>query len=203
MSEAEIANGCAKVPTGEWLMSAGQPVAATADCRLQGQRGWLVPDRSFLQVAAVNGAAFCASADRPFLTRLNALPDESLVLVSAKVLVAPKAARVGAHAVKLVPMSLTRALTATEFRGGWVVTATRSRVTRVAVSEDESLLVKPEALVAWTGPAPTGFCKKLGLMDLLLPRGPRHLQFRFQGPAVVWFEGASVAQARARKAVRR
>lgn len=193
MSEVEIANGCAKVPAGEWLMAAGQPVACVGDCRVTGQRGLVVPDRPQLRVAAASDAVYCASADSPFLTRLDAPPDRPVSVVSNKVLVGPRTARVGARGIRLVPMSLRRRTVVTDFRGGWVVAATRGRVTRVALDDEATLCVRPDALVAWIGRDPTGFCRRLGVMDILLPRGPRDLAFRFHGPAVVWFEGARSA----------
>lgn len=72
----------------------------------------------------------------------------------------------------------------------WVVMATTSRTARVPVAEDETLSVRPESAVAWTGKRPSGFCPKLGLWDLLLPRGPKNLLLRFHGPCIVWVEGA-------------
>ena len=200
MSEVEMAHGCVRAPSGEWLMAARQPVASAGDCRVSGQRGLFVPDRPHLRVALASGDVYCSSADNPFLVRLDAPPDESLSVVSGKVLIAPKSARVGAHGVGAVPMSLRRKTVVTDFRRGWAVAATRSRVTRVALSEENELLVRPDALVAWIGRDPTGFCRKLGVMDMLLPRGPRDLAFRFLGPSVVWFEGASAAQTNMRKA---
>ena len=167
---------------------------------MSGQRGLFVPDRPHLRVAVASGDVYCASADHPFLVRLDAPPDESLSVVSGKVLIAPKSARVGARGVGAVPMSLRRKTVVTDFRRGWAVAATRSRVTRVALSEENELLVRPDALVAWIGRDPTGFCRKLGIADLLLPRGPRDLAFRFHGPSVVWFEGASTVPTNMRKA---
>ena len=201
MSEVEIAHGCARAPSGEWLMAVRQPVASAGDCRVTGQGGLFVPDRPHLRVAVATGDVYCASAENPFLPRLDAPPDESVSVVSGKVLIAPKQTRVGARGIGPVPMSLRRKTVVTDFRSGWVVTATRSRVTRVALDEGGELSVRPDALVAWVGRDPTGFCRRLGLMDLLLPRGPRDLAFRFHGPAVVWFEGAAVAPKVMRKAV--
>ena len=86
----------------------------------------------------------------------------------------------------------------------WVVMATRSRTTRIALADGESLGVRPEAAVAWTGPRPTGFCPRLRLLDVLLPRGPRDLLLHFHGPAIVWIEGSeprSLHQMGPRKAV--
>ena len=68
--------------------------------------------------------------------------------------------------------------------------ATRSRTARVALADGESLGVRPDAAVAWTGPRPTGFCPRLRLLDVLLPRGPRDLLLHFHGPAIVWIEGS-------------
>jgi uncharacterized protein (AIM24 family) len=110
--------------------------------------------------------------------------------VSDKVLVAPAEARAGARLVKVVPMSLARSLRVTEFSSEWVVVATRSRTARIALADGESLGVRPEAAVAWTGARPTGFCPRLRLLDVLLPRGPRDLLLHFHGPAIVWVEGS-------------
>ena len=161
--------------------------------------------------------AHCASADRPFLTLVDCGVPVSAV--SEKVLVAPSAARIGAKLVKVIPLSFARSLSVTEFAspsdrqsgepsdrqtGAWVVMATRSRTTRVSLADSESLGVRPEAAVAWTGPRPTGFCPRLRLLDILLPRGPRDLLLHFHGPAIVWIEGSEprpLRQAGPRKAV--
>lgn len=192
MSEIEMANGCAKAPRGTWLAAADQPAASLGSVRLRGQKGFVVPDRAALRVVESEGEIWLSSSDRPFLTRLDAPPDEAVAVVSAKVLVAPVESRTGARNVRLVPFSFGRSTVVTAFRGGWVVTATRGRVTRVAVEDGATFAVRPEALVAWVGKDPTGFCPKLGLMDIILPRGPKNLSFNFHGPCVVWFEGASV-----------
>jgi hypothetical protein len=72
----------------------------------------------------------------------------------------------------------------------WVVMATASRTARLSVDDGDTLSVRPEAVVAWTGQCPTGFCPKLGIWDILLPRGPKDLLFSFHGPCIVWIEGA-------------
>jgi uncharacterized protein (AIM24 family) len=68
--------------------------------------------------------------------------------------------------------------------------ATASRTARVALADGETLSVRPEAVVAWAGRRPTGFCPKISVWDVLLPRVPRALLFTFYGPGVVWIEGA-------------
>jgi len=172
-----------------------QPVACLGSFAVQGLRGFIVPDRSWVRkfvVAAQPESAPCAwfaKADAPFLTRIDVLPDESLHLVSSKLLIAPFSSRVKARNVKLVPMSFRRATVVTEFRFGWVVAATASRVTRVVVDDGQTLTVRPESVVAWSGKDPTGFCPKLSLLDLILPKGPKNLAYTFHGPCVVWFEG--------------
>ncbi len=86
----------------------------------------------------------------------------------------------------------------------WVVMATRSRTIRIVLADGESLGVRPDAAVAWTGPRPTGFCPRLRLLDIFLPRGPRDLLLHFHGPAIVWIEGAEplpLRKAAPRKAV--
>lgn len=146
--EAVIENGFAKVAAGDWLMGRAQPVACGGRATVGGLKGFLVPDRGYVRTVTLDAEAYCASADAPFLSRLDALPDEPLKLVSAKLLVAPRAARTGAKSVRLVPMSLSKSLVVTEFQKGWAVAATRSRVTRVAVEEGATLTVRPEAVVS-------------------------------------------------------
>jgi len=185
----EIENGLAKVAAGEWLMSPAQPVATRGTAAVRGLKGLFVPDRGVLRLVTTAGEAWCGVASRPFLTCLAALPDEALAVVSSKVLLAPLAARNEAKMLRIIPMSFRAARCVTRFRQGWAVIATKSRVRRVAVSEGEALNVRPEALVAWTGPDPTGSCPKLSALDLVLPRGPKNLTYAFHGPSVVWFEG--------------
>lgn len=191
MAEALIENGFAKVVAGDWLMGRDQPSACLGRATVGCLRGFVVPDRAEVRRVSCTGQAWCGSADRPFLTRLDALPDVPLNLVSKKLIVAPLAARAGARRVKLVPFSFSRSAAVTEFRQGWAVAATRSRVTRVALDDGATLTVRAECVVAWTGPKPTGFCPKLSILDILLPRGPRNLAWNFHGPSVVWFEGSA------------
>ena len=132
--------------------------------------------------------AWCAASACPFLTRIDC--GVPVTAVSDKVLVAPAAARSGARLLRVVPMSFARSIRTTEFSSEWVVMATRSRTARVALADGESLGVRPEAAVAWTGARPTGFCPRLRLLDVLLPRGPRDLLLHFHGPAIVWIEGS-------------
>ena len=68
--------------------------------------------------------------------------------------------------------------------------ATEGRTKRLVLEDGQTLSVKPDAVVAWTGNKPTGFCPKLGVMDLILPRMPRELLLNFYGPGIVWVEGA-------------
>lgn len=196
MDEATIENGAARVAAGAWLMAVDQPTACRGTAVVRGQKGLFVRDRAFARVVETTGESWCASAARPFLTHLTALPDEPLHLVSAKLLLAPRTARIGARAVKLIPLSLRRATTVTDFRLGWAVAATRSRVTRASLEDGETLSVRPEALVAWIGKVPTGSCPRLSVFDILLPRGPKNLTFTFHGPATVWFEGSDGRAAR-------
>jgi len=191
-----IENGAARVEAGAWLMHVSQPSAVFGTTSARGLKGLLVPDRASLRSVTTTGRSWCASASRPFLTLVTALPDEPLNAVSAKILVAPSAARIGGRNLRLVPMSLKGSSTVTSFRQGWTVLATRSRVTRLALADGETLGVKPEALVAWTGRDPSGFCPKLSVLDMLLPRGPKNLVFSFHGPAVVWFEGSEIQSRR-------
>ena len=91
----------------------------------------------------------------------------------------------------MIPMSIKASLCVTVFGEAWVVLATASRTARLQVADGDTLSVRPESVVAWTGNRPTGFCQKLGLWDILLPRGPRDLLLHFYGPSVVWVEGAN------------
>lgn len=195
MVDVFIEHGTAKVPAGEWLAGRDQPTAFFGTSRMRGLKGFVVPDRAATCVVTTSSDAWFAAADRPFVTRFDALPDDPLNLVSGKLLVAPLAARTAAKSVKLVPLSFNRALPVTCFNGGenvpgWAVAATRGRVTRAVLEDGGTLTVRPEAVVAWTGRNPTGFCPKLTILDVLLPRGPKNLAFTFHGPAVVWFEGS-------------
>lgn len=203
MIDVTIQSGFAEVAAGEWLAGRAQPTAAYGVFRVKGLSGFLVPDRTFVRVVTSRERLLCSAADAPFLTRLDALPDEKLALVSSKLLIAPQAARTGARRVKLVPFSQRYAVVVTEFMMGWVVAATRSRTHRVALAEGEVLTVRRESAVAWTGLDPVGFCPKLGLWDILLPRGPRNLSLTFRGPTVVWIEGSAdeVRRPRFRQAV--
>ena len=196
--EAMIESGFATVAAGDWLMGRSQPVAFFGRAEVKGLRGFVVPDRAAVRQVQLSGEGRCASSDAPFLTRLDALPDVPLRLMSEKLLVAPFGARCGARSLRLVPLSFSRAFAVTEFEGGWAVAATRGRVARVALEDGGTLTVRPEAVVAWIGKDPSGYCPKLSILDIVLPRSPRNLAFTFHGPATVWFEGASEGGARGR-----
>jgi len=187
-----IENGFAKVGAGAWLTGRAQPVAYSGRAIRRRRKGWLLRDRSWLELVETSGSARCASAVRPFVTHIPCAAPISAV--SAKVLVAPSGARTGAQLVKTIPMSLARSLCVTEFGSEWVVMATRGRTARIQVPEGETLSVRPDAVVAWSGAKPTGFCPKLGVLDMLLPRGPRELMLTFYGPSLVWVEGAGNAE---------
>ena len=191
-----IDGGFAEVGAGSWLMGRGQPAAFFGKAVRRPHRGWRVPDRPRLELVETSGAARCADATRPFLTHIPCAAP--VAAVSGKVLVAPAAARTGARLVKVVPMSAKGALCVTEFggagngeqeSGSWVVMATASRTVRVPLEDGQTVSVRPDAVVAWTGRAPTGFCPKLSVWDVILPRGPRDLLLTFYGPGVVWVEG--------------
>ena len=183
-----IENGFAEVGAGAWLVGRGQPAAFLGRAVRRPRRGWCVRDRSSLDLVETTAAAKCADRSRPFLTHIPCAAPVSAV--SSKVLVAPASSRKGAQLVKAVPMSVQRAVCVTEFESEWVVMSTEGRTARVQVHDGDTLSVRPEAVVAWTGPKPSGFCPKLGILDMLLPRGPRDLLFSFHGPCVVWIEGS-------------
>ncbi len=185
---ATIAGGFAEVDAGTWLAGRGQPAAFLGDAVRRRRKGFFLRDRASLDLVTTTGRAWCADASRPFLTHIPcAAPVRA---VSSKVLVAPEAARSGAELVKVVPMSMKGALCVTSFEKEWVVMATASRATRIAVKDGDTLSVRPGAVVAWTGPRPTGYVRRLGIWDVLLPRSPRELVLHFHGPCVVWSEGA-------------
>ncbi len=214
-----IESGFAEVGVGTWLMGHAQPAAFFGKAVRRRRKGWVVRDRSRLDLVETTGAAKLADSSRPFLTHIPCAA--TVYAVSDKVLVAPAAARLGDQTIKAVPMSAMRALVVTLFGlppeegdnegtgndstaevsatadgSEWVVMATASRTSRIAVSDGDTLSVRPDAVVAWTGQRPTGFCPKLGIWDVLLPRGPKDLLFNFHGPCIVWIEGAFARSAK-------
>ena len=154
-----IDGGFAEVGAGLWLMGRGQPAAFFGSVSRRRRRGWIVRDRSHLNLLETAAAAKCADSSRPFLTHIPCAAP--VFAVSSKILVAPAAARKDARSVKLVPMSLRNAVCVTEFVSEWVVMATVGRTARMALADDETISVRPEAAVAWTGKMPTGFCPAL------------------------------------------
>lgn len=163
MAEAIIESGFASVGEGRWHFGKAQPVAE------------------------MNGVSYCSSSSRPFLTRIDL--GEKVSIVIDKLLVAPFAAKKKRRLIRIVPFSFKNAIPVYEMEIGWVVMASKSRVKKIVVKEVDTLSVRPEAVVAWTGNRPTGFCPRLRLRDLLLPRKAR-LMLNFHGPAIVWIEGA-------------
>ena len=193
----KIEGGFAEVGAGAWLMSRGQPTAFFGAAVRRRRKGFFLRDRSVLDRVETTAATTCADARRPFLTHIPCAARISAV--SSKVLVAPAAAWAGAEIVKIVPMSMRGALCVTTVGGEWVVMATASRTARLQVADGDTLSARPDAVVAWTGNPPTGFCPKLGRWDVLLPRGPRDLLLHFHGPSVVWVEGANAPNPQASK----
>lgn len=210
MAEAAvIEGGFAEVNAGEWLAARGQPAAFFGKLTRRPRLGFMVRDRSRLDRLSTTGKARFGSAVRPFLTYIPCAAE--IHAVSDKVLLAPAAARHGDFILRTVPMSVRASLCITEFAlagetdeakdgavqdtASFVVMATIGRTARQALEEGEVLSVRPEALVAWTGKRPTGFCPHLGLLDILLPRGPKDLLLTFYGPGVVWYEGSGTARA--------
>jgi hypothetical protein len=196
----KIEGGFAEVGAGAWLMGRGQPAAFLGSAVRRRRKGLFLRDRSALDLVETTAAAKCADARRPFLTHIPCAAKISAV--SSKVLVAPAAAWAGAETVKIVPMSMRNALCVTMFDGEWVVMATASRTARFPVEDGDTLSARPDSVVAWTGNRPTGFCPKLGLLDVILPRGARDLLLHFHGPTVVWVEG-TCAEGKASKVMRR
>ncbi len=188
MDAVKIDGGFAEVGAGSWLMGRGQPTAFFGSAVRRRRRGLFVRDRSSLDLVETTAAAKCADARRPFLTHIPCAAPVSAA--SGKVLVAPASAWAGAQAVRTIPMSARGSLCVTMFGGGWVVMATAGRTARIQVPDGDTLSARPEAVVAWTGNRPTGFCPKLGILDMLLPRGPKDLLLHFHGPCLIWVEGA-------------
>lgn len=186
---ATIAGGFAETGAGTYLAGRGLPAAFLGDAVRRRRKGFFLRDRASLDLVATTDHAWFADAARPFLTHIPCAAP--VFAVSGKVLVAPETARTGAELVKVVPMSARGALCVTVLEREWVVMATASRTARIAVEDGGTLSVRPNALVAWTGARPTGYVRRLGVMDILLPRAPRDLMLHFHGPCVVWTEGSA------------
>ena len=229
-----LEGGFAEVGAGSWLVGHAQPAACFGDAMRRRRKGWIVRDRSRLDLIETTGTAKCAAAARPFLTHIPCAAPISAI--SDKVLVAPAAARSGDGIIRPIPFSIKGSICITTFAqpnpppspelpetppsptpptlqpsneptsqrtddptiqrssppappAAWVVMATASRTARVPVPDGETLSVRPESAVAWTGRRPSGFCPKLGLLDILRPRAPKNLLLRFHGPCLVWVEG--------------
>ena len=192
MNEATIENGFATVERGTWLVGDAQPTAAVGGCVPRPLKGWLVPDRAKLHLVDVEGTIHCGIAQRPFLTQITCAAP--LTAVSAKLLVAPAVARKGGRVVRVIPFSFRNAICVTECEREWVVMATQSRTSRVVLKEEELLTLRIEAAVAWTTKAPTGFCPRLALRDIFIPRRrDRNMMLHFYGPGVVWMEGSNAS----------
>ena len=193
--EAEFENGFARVEGGGWLYGMNQPAAVAGTLvtkrlpRAEGAwwRRLFHPDRRRLQCASLAGRMWCGDRTHPFLTRIDLAA--RVTVVTEKLLLAPDSARRASSLLRVVPFSHRHAICTTNHEGGWVVAATQGRTARVAVADGETLGVKPEAVVAWTGKPPTGYCSRLRTRDLFLPRAPKCLRLNFHGPCVVWFEG--------------
>ncbi len=194
--EAEFENGFARVEGGDWMFGELQPSAVSGTLtpkRLPREdvswwRRLFQPDRRRLRCASLSGRMWCGDRAHPFLTRIDLA--ERVTAVTAKLLLAPASARRAGGLLRVVPFSVRGAICTTALEGGWAVMATQGRTTRVVVADGETLGVKPESAVAWTGRAPTGFCPRLRARDILLPRAPKCLRLNFHGPCVVWFEGS-------------
>ena len=214
-----VESGFAEVPAGTWLVARSQPAACFGDFVRRRRKGWVVRDRARLDLVETSGTAKCADSTRPFLTHIpcaapiSAVSDKVLVApaaarsgaelirpipfsVKSSICVTKFAQPEPADEPSNAPTTpQPNGQTVKRSNGqtpppAWVVMATASRTTRVPVPEDETLSVRPEAAVAWTGKRPSGFCPKLGLWDMLLPRGPKNLLLRFHGPCLVWIEGS-------------
>lgn len=189
MLEPLIENGFASLEAGTWLVGREQPAAACGDISLEGIKGFFAPDRRSLSVLKNKATALLADAARPFLTHLTSVG--SLTVVSSKLLAAPLAARSGAKLLRVIPMSFRDAFPVTVINSDWVVMATRSRIRRITLREDDIVCVKREAVVAWTGRDPVGVAGRIRLRDLLIPKRRVSLSLDFYGPQVIWVEGVN------------
>ena len=163
MTNVTIDGGFARIGAGAWLMSRAQPAAFRTSMRRMRRAGWMLRDRSHLELVETAGDAVCADSRRPFLTHIPCAAQISAV--SEKVLVAPSAAWLGAETLRVIPMSASGALCVSTFAisgetqpsqpSSWVVMATASRTTRLVVEDGQSLSVRPDALVAWSGKRPS------------------------------------------------
>ncbi len=193
--EAQIENGFASVENGEWLFASKQPSAVAGTlvpkCPPRTEGSWwrrlFQPDRRRLQFAELAGRMWCGDGKRPFVTRLD-LADR-VTVVTEKLLLAPIGSRKSGRLLRVVPFSFRGAICTTAMEGEWAVMSTAGRVARAVVKDGETLGVKPEAVVAWTGKPPTGFCPRLRVRDIFIPRAPKCMRLNFHGPCVVWFEG--------------
>ena len=192
MNEATIENGFAKVGKGAWLVGAAQPSAVQGRSVTRTLKGWLVPDRACLHVIDVDEGAFCADARRPFLTMIPCAAP--VTAVSSKILIAPEVARKTSHVMRVIPFSFRNSICITECEAEWVVMATMSRTTRISLEEGDLLTARIETAVAWTTKPPTGFCPKINIMDIILPRRrDRNMLLHFYGPGIVWMEGSNAS----------
>ncbi len=185
-----IENGFAIVGAGSWLVRRGQPAVSQGFLSVRGLKGFVVPDRRMVQEARTEKTMWLGLAGQPFLTYLPCT--EHLTVVSSKLLVAPFAARKSARMHRVIPMSFRYAFPTTQLGAEWGVMATRSRLMRITLAEDEMITVRLESAVAWTGKDPTGFCPKLKMRNLLFPnRSQVALSLTFYGPQIVWVEGCN------------
>ncbi|MBR4221406.1 MAG: hypothetical protein IKR81_09635 [Victivallales bacterium] len=192
MNDATIENGFATVGKGSWLVGAMQPTAVLGNCVPRSLKGWIVPDRANLHIADVEGTARCGMANRPFLTQITCAAP--VTAVSAKLLVAPAAARKGGRMLRVIPFSFRNAICVTECETEWVVMATQSRTMRLSLEEEQMLTLRVESAVAWTTKPPTGFCPRISVWDILIPkRRERELVLHFYGPGIVWMEGSNAS----------
>lgn len=187
MNEPLIENGFAVTNAGSWLIGRGQPAATVGKFTVEGLKGFIVPDRKELDVLKNEGKAYLSSSKRPFLTHVVSTGE--LTVVSSKILVAPFAARKEAKLFRVIPLSFRDSFAVTRFASDWVVTATKSRLKRIVLEENDVVCVKRDAAVAWTGKDPVGVAGRVKLRDMLIPKRKVSLSLDFYGPQVIWTEG--------------
>ena len=65
-----IENGFVEVGAGSWLVSHGQPAAFFGKTMRRRRKGWVLPDRTSLDLVETSDTAKCADRSRPFLTHI-------------------------------------------------------------------------------------------------------------------------------------
>lgn len=165
-------------------------------------KNWLkrffTPDRFRLRLSSLEGKAWFAIPDKPFLSRLTPEGDAPISVLSANLLACPWQARTGAQVLRLLPGSTREAMCISTISSEWVIMATSSPLTQIKLEANETAACNRSAVIAWSGLTPRGFCKNLSLRDFILPRLPENLILNFTGPATIWLQTPQAHKQKAR-----